>query len=113
MVRRDQLPRGVAWSHSKSGDPLYLALGVKDYERLGSPVPPTVRAGLRVWSVSICEGAYIPISNGLVWCRDSSVCFLHPPDTWSPSIWLEIHDTVERMARVGVLLTPMCGLLYR
>jgi len=110
MVRRDQLQRGVAWSHSMDGDPHYLALGVEDYKRVGKQQPACDE---KVWSVSIYEGARSPVTNGLVWCRADASCFIHPPDTWSPHIWSLVNTTVERMARCGVLLTPMCRRLYQ
>ena len=117
MVRRDQLQRGVAWSHSMDGDPHYLALGVEDYKRVGKPAGDEEEVAfgdeIKVWSVSIYEGARSPITNGLVWCRASASCFIHPPDTWSPNVWLSVNATVERIARCGVLLTPMCRRLYQ
>ena len=108
MVRRDRVPRGAAFSHSGYVYPHYLALGVEDQERIEKP-----RGDFRLWSVEILPGVDLPATNGLVWCRGTDLCVIHPPDTWTAITLSEICDTVERMARRGVLLTPMCGLLYR
>jgi len=108
MVRRDRVPRGAAFSHSGYVYPHYLALGVEDQERIEKP-----RGDFRLWSVEILPGVDLPATNGLVWCRGTDLCVIHPPDTWSTDTLKEIYETSTRLAKGGVWLTPMCGLLYR
>jgi len=104
-MRRDQVPRGAAYSHPTSPrhGPHYLALGKDDVGLIGETVDPR-----KMWSVSLSGDSVVSL-----WCYVDTDCHIYPPDMWKPHVWEFVHATVEGLAKLGVRVTPMCVRLYR
>ena len=106
-MRRDQVPRGAAYTHTTTillSGPQYLALGQEDLGFFGETVDPR-----RMWSVPLF-GASVIMQT---WCYVKYDCRIYPPVTWDSRVWERVHIVVRRLAEVGVCVTPMCRRLYQ
>lgn len=103
-MRRDQVPRGAAYSHpiGPQHGPRYLALGKEDVGLIGETVDPR-----KMWSVSLSGDSVVSL-----WCFVDTDCHIYPPDTWGSNVWEHVHLKVRQLARIGVCVTPMCRRLY-